>query len=164
MAIDFSSVHNHTEAAVFERVQAIGANYPGLADRPELMVDVACVALNRLQPRYIRHSVDMAFYLSDKERSQTERAVADAVESAFEVTTTNESLLAPDAPPDLAGTYRDHPHEGCSRANPREPPTRANPPPRCSETPAPGPERVADAGVRDGPRSPPEPRRRAQDH
>jgi len=83
MAIDFSSVHNHTEAAVFERVQAIGANYPGLADRPELMVDVACVALNRLQPRYIRHSVDMAFYLSDKERSQTERAVADAVESAF---------------------------------------------------------------------------------
>jgi Late competence development protein ComFB len=41
------------------------------------------VALNRLQPRYIRHEVDFAFYLTDKERSDTERHVAEAVEFAF---------------------------------------------------------------------------------
>jgi hypothetical protein len=30
-----------------------------LSDNPELLSDVACVALNRLPPRYIRHIVDM---------------------------------------------------------------------------------------------------------
>ena len=31
------------------------------------MADIACVALNRLPPRYIRHEVDMAFYMSPDE-------------------------------------------------------------------------------------------------
>jgi competence protein ComFB len=49
----------------------------------EYMADVACVALNRLPPRYIRHEVDMAFYMSPDElvstRDSIERTVAEAI-------------------------------------------------------------------------------------
>jgi hypothetical protein len=44
---------------------------------------VACVALNRMRPRYIRHDVDNIFYMSDDERSQHEIAVTAAVAFAF---------------------------------------------------------------------------------
>mgnify|MGYP006139518791 CR=1 FL=1 len=46
--------------------------------------DVACVALNRLPPRYIRHEVDFAFYLTDRERIDNERSISEAVNFAFE--------------------------------------------------------------------------------
>ena len=64
-------------------VAAGAASYPGLAHDPDLLADVACVALNRLQPRYIRHEVDFAFYLSERERQDGERQVQEAVEYAF---------------------------------------------------------------------------------
>lgn len=83
MTIDFSSVRNHNERAVCDAVLAGAPGYPGLAHDGDLLADVACVALNRLQPRYIRHEVDFSFYLSEKERSDSERQVADAVEFAF---------------------------------------------------------------------------------
>jgi hypothetical protein len=41
------------------------------------------VALNRLPPRYIRHEVDFAFYLSERERSDSDRQVQEAVDYAF---------------------------------------------------------------------------------
>ena len=83
MSIDFTSIHNCNERAVFEAVRAGAADFPGLAHDPDLLADVACVALNRLQPRYIRHEVDFAFYLTEKERNETERQVAEAVAHAF---------------------------------------------------------------------------------
>ena len=83
MNADFTSVRNHNERAVFDAVRRGAARYPGVADSPELLADVACVALNRLQPRYIRHEVDFAFYLTDKERKAIDRQVRDAVEYAF---------------------------------------------------------------------------------
>jgi hypothetical protein len=83
MSIDFTSVRNHNERAVCDAVSHGAARYPGLQHDEELLADVACVALNRLQPRYIRHAVDMAFYLSEKERGENERQVHDAVEYAF---------------------------------------------------------------------------------
>lgn len=82
-AADFSSVCNHNERAVFDAVRRQAGRYPGLADRPELLADVACVALNRLPPRYIRHEVDFVFYLSERERSDSERQLSEAVEYAF---------------------------------------------------------------------------------
>jgi len=82
MSADFSSIHNFYERAVFEAVVGQADAYPGvsLTQRP----DVACVALNRLPPRYIRHEVDLAFYLTDKERAALENAVAESVAYAFE--------------------------------------------------------------------------------
>ena len=78
------SIHNHHERAVFALVNEAAPRYPHLSGSRELMADVACVALNRLPPRYIRHDVDFSFYLSDKERHDTEKAVAEAVKFAFE--------------------------------------------------------------------------------
>ncbi|MDE1948252.1 MAG: late competence development ComFB family protein [Burkholderiales bacterium] len=82
-SVDFASIRNHNESAVCEAVVAGAARYPGLSHNPELLADVACVALNRLQPRYIRHEVDMAFYMTERERSESEKGVQDAVEFAF---------------------------------------------------------------------------------
>ncbi|MFT3665419.1 late competence development ComFB family protein [Piscinibacter sp.] len=80
---DFASIHNFHERAVFEAVEAHAGRFAHLAT-PELLADIACVALNRLPPRYIRHAADFAFYLSDKERSANARRVDEAVQFAFE--------------------------------------------------------------------------------
>lgn len=79
----FPSVHNHHEQAVFDLVEAEAARQPGFAGEADLIADVACVALNALPPRYIRHSIDMNFYMTDQERRASESAVSAAVYSAF---------------------------------------------------------------------------------
>ncbi len=80
---DFTSVRNHNERAVYDAVARDASQHPGLAHNRELLADVACVALNRLPPRYIRHEVDFAFYLSERERSESDRQVQEAVDYAF---------------------------------------------------------------------------------
>lgn len=80
---DFSTVHNYNESAVFEAVALLAPRYPGVAHDPELLADVACVALNRLPPRYIRHRADFVFYMTDRERTENERELSAAVEQAF---------------------------------------------------------------------------------
>ena len=82
MATEFDLVHNHHERGVFTAVLEMAPRYPALAGAA-LLADVACVALNRLPPRYIRHEVDLAFYLSDRERQETQAAIDEAVSSAF---------------------------------------------------------------------------------
>ena len=64
-----TSIQNFHERAVYEAVETRAKRFPHLAT-PELLADIACVALNRLPPRYIRHEVDFAFYLTDKERGE----------------------------------------------------------------------------------------------
>ena len=83
MNADFTSIRNHSERAVFDAVAHTAPRFPGLAGRDDLLADVACVALNRLPPRYIRHSVDLAFYQTERERHDSEQAIAEAVEFAF---------------------------------------------------------------------------------
>ena len=83
MSADFTTVRNHNERAVFDAVQRMAPGHPGLAHDPELLADVACVALNRLPSRYIRHEVDFAFYLSERERAESDRQVNEAVDFAF---------------------------------------------------------------------------------
>jgi hypothetical protein len=83
MTLEFTSVRNHTERAVFDAVIKNAPRYPGLESNAELLADVACVALNRLPPRYIRHEVDYVFYLSERERGESERHLHEAVDYAF---------------------------------------------------------------------------------
>lgn len=56
MAPDFSSIRNGLESAVFNTVLYRAAQYPSIAVRDELIVDVACIALNHLPARYF-HSI-----------------------------------------------------------------------------------------------------------
>ncbi|MCI1191386.1 late competence development ComFB family protein [Calidifontimicrobium sp. SYSU G02091] len=84
MTPDFSSLHNRNETAVFEAIGELAPRYPAIGQDPGLLADVACVALNRLPPRYIRHTVDFSFYQSDRERVEQAREVRAAVRHAFE--------------------------------------------------------------------------------
>jgi len=80
----FQSIHNQYEQAVFDAVSKGRTVYPAVADDAELLADVACVALNRLPSRYIRHRADYAFYLTESEAKASDRALATAVKHAFE--------------------------------------------------------------------------------
>ena len=79
----FEPIHNHHERAVLDAVIAAARDFEHLND-PQTLADVACVALNRLPPRYIRHEVDYSFYLTERERAQNETAINEAVAFAFE--------------------------------------------------------------------------------
>jgi len=83
MSADFDTIFNYHERAVFEAVSAAATQHPHLHGS-ELLADIACVALNRLPPRYIRHEVDFSFYLSETERRENQQAVDEAVQFAFE--------------------------------------------------------------------------------
>jgi glutathione S-transferase len=83
MTADFSSIHNHREREVCAEVLNKVAEQPWLAAEQDLLADIACVALNRLPPHYIRHDADFAFHLGDSERLDSQRLVKDAVAFAF---------------------------------------------------------------------------------
>jgi hypothetical protein len=82
MAVDFSSIFNHHEREIFAEVLESARRFPDIST-DELLADVACVALNRLPPRYIRHEVDFAYYLTEKERNEVRALVSEAVDYAF---------------------------------------------------------------------------------
>lgn len=50
---------------------------------PELLADLACLALNQLPARYIRHEVDMAFFLPQSERLEMEMRVNEALDKSL---------------------------------------------------------------------------------
>jgi hypothetical protein len=81
---DFSSLYNHHEREVFAAIMAMANTYPDIASDAELLCDVACVALNRLPPRYIRHEVDFSFYMTAGERQEIDNAINEAVTFAFQ--------------------------------------------------------------------------------
>lgn len=82
MTADFSPIHNFYEQQVVNLVSDLATGYPLLSE--DHHPDVACVALNRLPPRYIRHQVDLAFHMTEKERTDSEQLIRDAVVYAFE--------------------------------------------------------------------------------
>jgi hypothetical protein len=84
MNADFASITNHHEQDVFDAVLARRDVYPAVGGNADLLADVACVALNRLPARYIRHRVDYLFYLTERERAELEIAVDEAVKYAYE--------------------------------------------------------------------------------
>jgi hypothetical protein len=83
VSANFASVSNVHEEAVFRAIAEAAPSYPGLSGDDDLLADVACVALNRLPPRYIRHAADFSFYRGDADRVETERRVQQAVEAAL---------------------------------------------------------------------------------
>ncbi|TBO34102.1 hypothetical protein EYS42_01260 [Aquabacterium lacunae] len=82
MPADFHTLKNYYEHLVIDAVILAAPTYPLLTE--DQHPDVACVALNRLPPRYIRHQVDLAFHMTEKERQDNEQQIADAVKYAFE--------------------------------------------------------------------------------
>lgn len=79
--MDFSSIHNYYEHLVTDYLatQVI----PRMPEKSaDFFLDVACFALSKLPARYMRHEIDMAFYMSADERLQMVDDVKKQVEDA----------------------------------------------------------------------------------
>ena len=65
--MDFSSINNYYEHLVTDYI--ITQVIPKMPDKStDYFLDVACYALSKLPARYMRHEIDMAFYMSIEER------------------------------------------------------------------------------------------------
>ena len=82
------NIFNHYEKLVFDEILRYQAEQ-GADYGPEMLEDVACVALNNLPARYIRHRVDIAFYLTLPEREKMDQMVQQAVKEAFVLVSSN---------------------------------------------------------------------------
>lgn len=70
----FESIHNYYEQLVVDHLMEHLAPELGITDEDQL-ADIACLALNNLPPRYIRHDVDMVFFLTSRDREQIQAMV-----------------------------------------------------------------------------------------
>ena len=79
--LSFSDLQNYYERLVFEYINdTLIEQYSDVDD--EFFLDVACYALTRLPTRYMRHEIDMAFYLAPGERTEMLKQVEESVNSA----------------------------------------------------------------------------------
>lgn len=86
---DVDSVHNYYEHLVFDELTQ---NHERCQVDSDFLADAACVALNHLPPKYIRHNVDMTFFMSTQELDDIHSRVREAVKKA--VTYVTESEIA----------------------------------------------------------------------
>lgn len=75
-----NNIHNYYEHLVMDYInsnlkQEFSEN---------VISDLICLTLNRLPTRYIRHEVDMAFYLPQSERMDMEFQVAEAINASLD--------------------------------------------------------------------------------
>ena len=76
-----SGVQNYYERLVFELMdETLVKKYPDMDD--DFFLDVACYALTRLPARYMRHEIDMAYYLAPGERTEMLGQVENALVAA----------------------------------------------------------------------------------
>lgn len=80
MKID-NDIHNYYEHLVSDKIDELGIPKQKGAD---YLADLFCLSLNQLPTRYIRHEVDMAFYLPGSERLEMSMNVENAVKRAVE--------------------------------------------------------------------------------
>lgn len=81
--MNFSAIHNYYERLVIDEVMNSVAKERGITEQ-DTLEDLVCLALNQLPARYVRHDVDMAFYLTLQEREAMEQAVRHAVAYALD--------------------------------------------------------------------------------
>lgn len=110
-------VHNYYERQVLQEAMAQSERVQQ-GDR-DFLADVACVALNRLPPRYIRHDVDMTFFMSPQDMMEIERKVSQAVKDAITYVQARENGEDPRLPPlevALIATRADKPTKATAKA------------------------------------------------
>lgn len=74
-------IHNYYERLVLQNFEA--GKFEEKYDT-DFIADLICIVLNQLPTRYIRHEVDMAFYLPASERFEMESKVKVAISKALE--------------------------------------------------------------------------------
>ncbi|WDD97593.1 late competence development ComFB family protein [Thalassomonas actiniarum] len=76
-----NDIHNYYEKLVVQHFTA--GKFDDKYDA-DFLADLTCIVLNQLPTRYIRHEVDMSFYLPASERFEMESNVKAAVAKALE--------------------------------------------------------------------------------
>ncbi|GAA3952401.1 late competence development ComFB family protein [Allohahella marinimesophila] len=74
------NMYNYYERMVIEE---LALQLAGREADQDKVCDMACISLNTLPPRYIRHSVDMAFFLQPDDLRKMRDAVAHSVREAI---------------------------------------------------------------------------------
>lgn len=77
--IDDDFIRNYYEQPV---LQLIISQHPRARQERSYLADVACIALNQLPAKYIRHNVDMTFFLSSSEMQEIDNRIKQAVAMA----------------------------------------------------------------------------------
>ncbi len=75
-----SSIHNRYERLVFD---AMRRRRLDVTVAPDDYADIACVALNQLPARYIRHDVDLVYHLSQEAALAEQKRVDEALDAAI---------------------------------------------------------------------------------
>lgn len=81
--MNFDAINNFYENLVYEAISRQLENSDRQYSQSEIE-DIACLALNGLPARYVRHTVDTVYFQSDDERLNMEKNVVEAVAKAKE--------------------------------------------------------------------------------
>jgi hypothetical protein len=76
-------VNNYYEQLVLDRISELLVD-SSLAHDPDYAEDIACVALNQLPARYVRHAVDVSFYMTREERREIDDKIDAAISKAVD--------------------------------------------------------------------------------
>ncbi|AHK79859.1 competence protein ComFB [Ectothiorhodospira haloalkaliphila] len=79
------NIQNYYEHLVYDRIRHVLLELGDALDTTH-MDDLACVALNRLPPRYVRFSVDLTTRLTDEDWELISSQVNEAVDYAMRTT------------------------------------------------------------------------------
>ncbi len=77
---EIEDVHNHYERKVIDQ---INNNYLDKGLTETQLADLSCIALNIIPPRYIRHDIDMSFYMTSAEYHKIELNITIALKQAY---------------------------------------------------------------------------------
>nr|WP_082634893.1 late competence development ComFB family protein [Aeromonas schubertii] len=76
-----NDIHNFYEHLVLNAIREQGLDSRLTLDQ---LADLCCLTLNHLPAHYIRHDVDMIYFLTDEQRRETTSKVQDALAIAHE--------------------------------------------------------------------------------
>ena len=91
-------IRNYYEPLVLDKIRALLAA-TDKANNNDYIADVACIALNQLPPRYVRHSIDTSFYLTPEEQHHIAHIVNSAVINAIDFINEHLSRRPDGSPP-----------------------------------------------------------------
>ena len=84
----FEGIHNYYEQLVLKQIIDMGID----ANNEDYLEDIACIALNQLPARYVRHNVDMVFYMTADEHTKMYADVEHAVKTAIKYIEQHENV------------------------------------------------------------------------
>lgn len=82
------TITNYYEKLVFDEIAIISSKRNLTLDE-DAILDIACVALNQLPARYVRHQVDTVFYSRGEDNVKMSSEIESAVSSAFDKVLSN---------------------------------------------------------------------------